>query len=193
MGKSMLGIETKKEESEAQEYTVKLKGWKTEHSAFIRPESEESCIIRSDRYYTRKHMWAQKTGNGNFKVGITDYAQKFIKENASLIQIFKNPIVGNEVNAGEAFGVIYGGIYANMPARCYEYRAFELTAPVNGKIIKINPQVMSKPKLVNESPYDEGWIAIIASANQPDISELITPEKYREILQGNEKSPFKIV
>jgi glycine cleavage system H protein len=155
-------------------------------------EGKRICV-KTDRRYTRKHIWAKKTIEGNFKVGVTDYAQQSLREKVALLEIFKNSTVGDEVEAGEVFGVVYGKLYANLCTMQYEYMAFDLTAPVNGKIIEVNRRVMETPQLINISPYKEGWIAIIAPTPESDLSDLITPMKYKQILTKKDSSPFRVI
>ncbi|MEM2875415.1 MAG: hypothetical protein QXL67_00455 [Candidatus Bathyarchaeia archaeon] len=154
----------------------------------------KEILIKGDRYYTRNHMWAKKSIEGNIKVGVTDYAQKFLKEKIALLEISKSPTVGDEIEAGEVFGVVYGRPYANLDLMIWECMAFDLTSPVSGKIVKINSRVMETPQLVNVSPYEEGWIVEVAPNNpQNDLSDLITPKKYKKILERKEKSPFRVI
>ncbi|MCD6324718.1 hypothetical protein J7L97_00320, partial [Candidatus Bathyarchaeota archaeon] len=83
---------------------------------------------------------------------------------------------------------------ANFVYVGYEAMAFDLTAPVGGRIIKVNCRVIDNPKLINISPYEEGWIAIIDPKDpQSDLYDLIPPMKYKNILTRKERSPFRIV
>jgi len=153
----------------------------------------KQILIKNDRYYTRKHMWAKKSSEGNFKVGVTDYAQKFLREKVALIEITKNPTVGNEVEAGEVFGVMYGRLYANLDLMRCEYVSFNLTSPIDGRIVKVNSAVMDNPQLINSDPYEKGWIAMITPSPKSDLSDLITPLKYKKMLEEREESPFKVI
>lgn len=152
-----------------------------------------SVCIKKDRYYTRRHMWAKKISELEFKVGVTDYVQKILKEKVALIEIYKNVSTGNKVEAGEVFGTIYGSLYANLDIMRCEYMAFDLTAPVSGEIVNVNQEVMNHPRLINESPYEKGWIAIIAADLEGDLEDLISPLKYRKLLERKEECPFRII
>lgn len=165
----------------------------TEKEYVVQYEGKRICI-KNERYYTGKHMWAKKTVEGNFKVGVADYAQKFLREKVALVEIFKNAIVGNEVEAGEAFGVVYGRLYANLDLMRPECMAFDLTAPLSGRIVKINHRVMENPQLINEAPY-ECWIVIIEPTNlENEIESLLSPSRYKRCLKELERaSPFRIV
>ena len=168
----------------------KLKDVRNEY--VVQREGKE-VIIKKDRYYTRKHMWAKKTSDRNFKVGITDYAQKHLKEGVALVEIAKNITTGNRVEADEVFGTVYGRLYANLEFMRCECMAFDLTAPVSGRIVEINREVMDNPQLINSSPYEKGWIVIIASDLESESDDLITPLEYKKMLERKEKSPFRVL
>jgi len=76
--------------------------------------------------------------------------------------------------------------------RC-EYVAFDLIAPISGRIIDINRRIMETPEVINESPYEEGWIAIITPKAKSDLSHLITAKTYKKMLEKTEKSPFRVL
>ena len=71
--------------------------------------------------------------------------------------------------------------------------AFDLTAPVSGRIVEINREVMNDPQLINSSPYEKGWIVIIASNLESEFDDLITPLKYKKMLERKEESPFRVL
>ena len=157
--------------------------------------SDEGKIVHimEDRYYTRGHMWVKKTPEGYFRIGITDYAQKVLQDSGqadiAIIEIYKK--TGEEVEAGELFGTIYGTYYVNFDYMGYETMAFDLTAPVSGEIVEVNTRVIENPVLINTDPYGEGWIITIAPKG--DVYELISPIRYKKILTQKEKSPFRIM
>jgi len=171
------------------ELNLGMKGEKDEY--VVQCEGRE-IHIKKDRYYTRKHMWAKKISDRNFRIGITDYAQKFLKE-VALVEISKNATVGNRVKAEEIFGTVYGRLYANLDLMRCECVAFDLTAPVGGEIAEINGEVMDNPQIINASPYEKGWIVIIVADPESDLDDLIAPSKYRKMLERKEESPFRIV
>lgn len=164
----------------------------TEKEYLVECEGKQICI-KSDRFYTRKHMWAKETPEGNFRIGVTDYAQKFLREKVALVEIFKNAIVGDEVHAGEVFGAVYGRLYANLDFMRSECMAFDLSSPVGGRIVEVNNAVLENPQLLNTGPYEEGWIAKISRTQDSDINELITPAEYRKVLSRKGESPFRVI
>jgi len=158
----------------------------------IQCEGKTVCV-KTNRDYTKTHMWIQNTPEGEQKIGITDYAQKQLREKVGLVEILKNSTVGDEVEAGEVFGTIYGRPCANLDEMRCEYIAFDLIAPISCKITGINQKIIETPDVINDSPYEDGWIATIAPKTKCDLSNLITPTAYKKLLEKKEDSPFRVV
>jgi len=158
----------------------------------VQCEGKDVCV-KTNRDYTKTHMWMKNTLEGNQKIGVTDYAQQHLREKVGLVEIFKNTTVGEEVEVGEVFGTIYGRPCANLDEMRCEYVAFDLIAPISGKIVDINQQIMETPDLINTSPYDAGWIVTIAPKSKSDLSQLITAKAYKKLLEKQEKSPFRVL
>jgi len=159
---------------------------------FVQCEGKDVCV-KANRDYTKTHMWLKYTTEGYQKIGVTDYAQQHLREKVGLVEIFKNSTVGEEVEVGEVFGTIYGRPCANLDEMRCEYVAFDLIAPISGKIMEINQLIMETPDLINASPYDEGWIVNVDPKNLGDLSQLITANAYKKLLEKEEKSPFRVL
>jgi glycine cleavage system H protein len=164
----------------------------TSNDYSVQCEGKEVCV-KTNRDYTKTHMWIKNTIQGVQKIGVTDYAQQHLREKVGLVEIFKNNTVGDEVEVGEVFGTIYGRPCANLDEMRCEYIAFDLIAPISGKIVEINNRVMETPDVINSSPYDEGWIVTITPKNKSDLSQLITAKAYKKLLEKEEKSPFRVL
>jgi len=106
--------------------------------------------------YTPKHTWAQITPEGNIRVGLSDYAQKHLKGLAHI----STEAVGKEVKKMEPLGVAETWMFM-----------FDLYAPVSGKIVKVNETLKNEPYLINEDPYNEGWIAEIKPNNSITLEQ----------------------
>jgi glycine cleavage system H protein len=106
--------------------------------------------------YTPKHTWAQVTTQGNIRVGVSDYAQRHLKGIAHVM----TDAVGKEISKMESFGVAETWMFM-----------FDLYAPVSGKIAKVNSKLRDDPQLINENPYDEGWIVEIKPQNSLTLEE----------------------
>jgi glycine cleavage system H protein len=127
---------------------------------------EEILALPEQMLYTPKHTWAQITPEGNIRVGVSDYAQKHLK---GIAQVITEP-VGKEVNKMEPFGVAETWMFL-----------FDLYAPVSGKIVKVNEKLREKPYLINEDPYEEGWIIEIKPKNS-----LVLEEELKTLLSSRE-------
>ena len=121
--------------------------------------------IPDDLRYTKDHEWARKQGN-HVVVGITDHAVTQLGD----ITLVTLPDVGTVVAQGDAFGDI-----DSVKA------VSELFAPVSGKIVEKNEELEASPELVNESPYDKGWLVKIEPSNAKELDELLDAEAYREL------------
>ncbi|NPA42133.1 MAG: glycine cleavage system protein GcvH [Aquificae bacterium] len=124
-------------------------------------------LIKGDRYYTKDHEWAY-IKNGKAQVGITDYAQKMLGD----IVYVDLPEKDQEVEAGETL--------ANIES---VKNVAPLYSPITGTVIEVNEDIMDDPSLVNEDPYDAGWIAILEMKDPTEVEDLMPPEDYAELLK----------
>ncbi len=122
--------------------------------------------IPQDLKYTKDHEWIKIEGNEAY-IGITDFAQSELGD-IVYIEIEHD---GEEIAVGEVFGTVEAVKTVS-----------ELFMPVSGKIIEINPDLESTPELVNESPYEKGWMIKIEITNSSELDELLSVEAYKEII-----------
>lgn len=119
-------------------------------------------------YYSENHLWVKVEGR-DVRVGLTDYAQKNLKELINVV--FQE--VGSSVKAGEAFGSV-----ESLKA------AIDLIAPISGVIKEVNSQVQTKPSTVNENPYGRGWLVVIEAENlDEDLKKLMAHDRAAEWLK----------
>lgn len=121
-------------------------------------------IVLTDRRYTESDEWVKRE-DGVVRVGITDYAQKKLKDVVGV----ELPEVGAEVSAGEPVAAVES-----------IKSAADVYAPVSGKVVEVNEKLYDQPELVNEDPYGEGWFFAIEASNPEEYEELLTPEQYAE-------------
>jgi len=100
-------------------------------------------------HYSKDWFWL-KIENGKARLGITDYAQKQLRE----IVFVELPSAGGLVKANEPFGSV-----ESVKA------VSDLVAPLSGTIDQSNQEVTSKPELLNEDPFGKGWLLIITPSN----------------------------
>lgn len=126
----------------------------------------------NDIKYLATHQWGRLEDDGTVTVGITDYAQSQLGD----VVFVDLPAVGSElVQAGEA------GVIESVKT------ASDLFAPVSGRVIQLNPALEDTPEIVNDSPYDKGWLFRV----QPDDaaaewSELLDAEGYQQAVAAED-------
>ena len=119
-------------------------------------------------YFNENDCWAYMIGN-LARIGVTD----FVQQNLSDILYFTPPIMGAEI---DQFGEV-GEIESSKSV-------FEVISPLSGKVISINDTLVQKPELINENPYESGWIAEIELTDFDSDKELIIGfDKYFDIMK----------
>jgi glycine cleavage system H protein len=115
--------------------------------------------LPDDLYYDRKdHLWMKLEDGARARVGLDQFGQKA----AGTVAYVKLMPVGKAVAKGRAFGSLEAGKYIGP-----------LKAPVSGKIVEVNSEVLSNPKLVNSDPYGAAWFVVLEpSSLAQDITDL---------------------
>jgi len=128
---------------------------------------ESGYKVATDRLYTREDEWV-KVESGKATIGITDYAQKQLKDIVGV----DLPVLGRTYRKGEAIAFV-DSIKASA----------EVYAPLSGKVIEINESLQDDPQLINKDPYGDGWIARIEVLNIDETKDLMKPEEYVEYIR----------
>jgi len=118
--------------------------------------------------YTEEHEWVKIDGN-IATIGITDFAQG---ELGDIVYIDIDSI-GNEIDVNEIFGTVEAVKTVS-----------DLFMPIKGKVLEINPNIESTPEIVNEDPYDKGWIIKIELSENQDISNLLSADDYKKMIDN---------
>ncbi len=121
--------------------------------------------VRDGLYYSREHEWA-KTDGDLVVIGITDHAQNALHE-ITYVEIKE---VGTTLSANEECGLV-----ESMKA------SSDIFTPVAGEIVEVNNKLEDAPEIVNESPYDNGWMFKIRPSNlKGDLAGLMDGKAYKE-------------
>ena len=115
--------------------------------------------------YTKEHEWLSLDDEGNVKVGITDHAQDALSD----VVFVELPEVGSSFSKGDSMAVA-----ESVKA------ASDIYAPVSGKIVSVNNKLEESPELINESPYDFGWMVTIEPTGE--LENLLDADSYRELI-----------
>lgn len=104
--------------------------------------------------------------DGKYIIGLTDYAIEQLGD----IVFLELPDVGAEFVKGEVFATI-----ESVKA------ASEIYMPISGKIVAINENVVDNPEILNESPYEKGWLVKVESETAAaDSADLLEYDDYKE-------------
>ena len=124
--------------------------------------------IPKELKYTEEHEWIRIDGN-TATIGITDFAQG---ELGDIVYIDIDSI-GNELDDNEIFGTVEAVKTVS-----------DLFMPIKGKVLEINSDIESTPEIVNEDPYGKVWIIKIEIHEDQDISNLLSDEEYRNMIDN---------
>ena len=119
--------------------------------------------------YTKTHEWVKKLNPKEAIMGITDYAQQQLKD----IVFVELPTIGKDLKAGAPCAVV-----ESVKA------AYDIYAPISGKVTKINQKIQEKPQLVNEDPYGEGWFLQMEISNPNEFNNLLNPAQYKAVSES---------
>ena len=116
--------------------------------------------------YTDEHEWIF-VEDDIATIGITDYAQGELGD----IVFVELPAVDDEIQQMDPFGTIEAVKAVS-----------DIFAPVSGKIVEVNEMLQEQPELINQSPYDDGWMIKIQFADKSELDSLLSPDAYKELI-----------
>jgi glycine cleavage system H protein len=125
--------------------------------------------IPADLRYSTDHEWARVDASGQVRVGITDYAQDALGD----VVYVELPAVGDRVQAGDSFGEVESTKSVS-----------DLYAPISGVVVEINDILADAPERLNDDPYGEGWIVVIAPDDGAQVQALLDATAYAALLEG---------
>ena len=124
----------------------------------------------SDRQYTKEHEWLkiQDPESNLAIVGITHYAHEQLGD----VVFIDMPEIGSNLVHMEKMGEI-----ESVKA------VSDLFSPVSGEVIKTNSELLDRPELINEDPYNEGWILQVILSDTGELSSLISGDEYQSFTE----------
>ena len=123
-------------------------------------------MLPKDLKYTKEHEWIKKEGNFIF-IGITDYAQSELGD----IVFVELPSVGETFAKDDTIGTIEA-----------VKTVADIFSPLAGEVVKVNPEIEDFPELLNNSPYDKGWLLKLKIDSEETLDHLLTNNEYKEII-----------
>jgi len=120
-------------------------------------------------YFTEKHEWV-KIEDSEARIGISDHAQDQLGD----IVFAELPEAGEEVSEGSEIGAV-----ESIKAVSSVY------APLSGEVKEINEDLEDRPELINDDPYESGWLCLLESSDLDDeLEDLMDSEEYQDFLES---------
>lgn len=120
-----------------------------------------------DRIYSEEHIWLLLKSDEIAAIGITEYAQSELGD----IVYVELPKVGNVYQLGEACAVVESVKVAS-----------DIFAPVGCKIIEVNEELVDSPEILNEDPYENGWLCKVEILDKSLIDSLLNASQYDSLV-----------
>ena len=122
--------------------------------------------VPDDLYYTKEHEWAYVDEN-IVTVGVTGYAQDTLGE----IVYAELKDEGLKVTQNETFGVIESVKSVS-----------DLFSPVTGTVIEMNSAIIDNPGIINDDPWNDGWLIRIEMDSEKELASLLKPSDYKKLI-----------
>ncbi|MCG9630068.1 MULTISPECIES: glycine cleavage system protein GcvH [Vibrio] len=113
--------------------------------------------------FADSHEWVKDNGDGTVTIGISEHAQEMLGD----VVFVDLPETEDEIEAGESFSLV-----ESVKA------ASDIYAPITGEIVEINEELEDSPELINEEPYEGGWIVKVKMADASELDNLKDAEEY---------------
>ena len=124
--------------------------------------------IPSELLYSKDHEWV-KIDLDIATIGITDFAQRELGD----IVYVEIESVGHNLTVEEVFGTIEAVKTVS-----------DLFMPISGEVLEFNKILEETPEIVNDEPYDSGWIIKIKVDDPSQVNDLLSPNKYKQLIQA---------
>jgi len=120
--------------------------------------------------YSKEHVWVRVEG-GSAVIGITDFAQ----EELGAISGVELPDEGDEVEQDDSIG--------SVEAR---KTVADIYAPFSGVVLSVNQEVLDTPTLLNDDPYDGGWLVEVALNDGDELKGLMSADDYADYVENRD-------
>ena len=119
--------------------------------------------------YSKEHEWARAEGGGAATVGVTHFAQDSLGD----VVFVELPEAGDEVVQFEKMGEI-----ESVKA------VSDLYSPLSGTVIERNGALADSPELVNDSPYEGGWMLRVQMSDPSEMDALMSAAEYSALVES---------
>jgi len=124
-----------------------------------------------DLRYHKEHTWARISGN-KATIGITDYAQNALGD----IVYIDMPEADSTAEAGTEISEIESTKATSS-----------VISPVSGTVVEVNEELSETPEIINEDPYNKGWIAVVQMSEASEADDLMDSSDYEKFVEEEGK------
>ena len=121
----------------------------------------------NDIKYTKDHEWV-KISDGVAYIGITEFAQSELGD----IVFIDVDTLNEELNQEEVFGTIEAVKTVS-----------DLFMPISGKVDSFNKELEDSPELINDDPYNKGWIISVSDFDETELETLLSADDYKKLVE----------
>ena len=121
----------------------------------------------NDIKYTKDHEWV-KISDGKAYVGITEFAQSELGD----IVFVDVDTLNEELDQEEVFGTIEAVKTVS-----------DLFMPISGKVDSFNKELEDSPELINDDPYNNGWIISVLDFDESELETLLSADDYKKLVE----------
>lgn len=122
--------------------------------------------------YSKEHEWVRVQSNREASIGITEFAAESLGD----VVFLDLPQVGEELSQFEKLGEV-----ESVKA------VSDIHSPVSGRVIERNDKAIENPQLVNDSPYESGWLLKLTLGDSSEMDKLMTAQEYESLLASQEQ------
>jgi glycine cleavage system H protein len=132
--------------------------------------------VATDRFYSSEGLWVKPEGS-LVRIGLSD----FVQQRSGDVAFAEVKEAGVAVTQEDEIAVIET-IKVDISFR----------SPVNGKVVEINPEMDESPEIINQDPYEAGWLALIETRDwESDKAQLLAPQQYFERMKAEAEEEAK--
>ena len=125
-----------------------------------------------DLKYSKEHEWLRVEADGTGVIGITEFASESLGD----VVFVELPEADGQINQFEKMGEI-----ESVKA------VSDLFSPISGHVLARNEELLDKPELVNDGPYDSGWLVKVKLEDTGELDSLLTVTQYESFLASQER------
>jgi glycine cleavage system H protein len=119
-------------------------------------------VMEKEVKVSEQHIWVG-VEDQHVYLGLTNFIQA---ELGTVISV-DLPDVGDTIEEGEGF--------AELESVCTVH---ELISPISGKVLAVNPDLEERPSIINEDPYDAGWLVEVRLKDESELDALMDMDEY---------------